>query len=187
MDTVFLVGELALPFLCLSKRFLFPRYAQACARYHGICSTLLAKARMRGCKLRWPSDMVLGDQEVSAADRLKCFVKFEADARSEGADYEGEAKVFKVSDAEVDGGGVEPVVLAGFAYDIGPETCAALKAELEQKLSPTEQLEAHHLAMSRSEKPSRLPRRMRISRARSRRRKTRVAPTRSGDSSPLLS
>ncbi|HEX5845714.1 MAG TPA: adenosylcobalamin-dependent ribonucleoside-diphosphate reductase [Rhodoplanes sp.] len=31
------------------------------------------------------------------------------------------------------------------------EGAAALKAELEQKLSPTEQLEAHHLALSRSE------------------------------------
>jgi ribonucleoside-diphosphate reductase alpha chain len=31
------------------------------------------------------------------------------------------------------------------------EGVAALKAELEQKLSPTEQLEAHHLAMSRGE------------------------------------
>ena len=31
------------------------------------------------------------------------------------------------------------------------ESAAALKAELEQKLSPTEQLEAHHLALSRSE------------------------------------
>jgi len=35
----------------------------------------------------------------------------------------------------------------------GPELhgAAALKHELEQKLSPAEQLEAHHLAMSRSE------------------------------------
>ncbi|MGA7451289.1 MAG: hypothetical protein WBW73_08435, partial [Rhodoplanes sp.] len=31
------------------------------------------------------------------------------------------------------------------------EGVAVLKAELEQKLSPTEQLEAHHLAVSRSE------------------------------------
>jgi hypothetical protein len=72
--------------------------------------------------------MVLGDLEVTQADRQKCFVKFEPDARNEGADYEGEAKVFRVSDAEEDGGGVDPEVLAGYAYDIGPETCAALKA-----------------------------------------------------------
>ena len=131
MDTIFLVGEFALTFLSLSKRFLFPQYALSCAKYHAICSTMLAKARMRGCQLRWPSDMVMGDVEVTAAEKLKCFTKFEADARNEGADYEGEAKVFRVSDAEVDTGGVEPVNLPGFAYDIGPETIAALKSTLQ--------------------------------------------------------
>lgn len=131
MDTIFLTGELAVAFLCLSKRYQFQRYSLQCARYHNACAALLAKARMRGCQLRWPVDMVMGDTEVTATDRLKCFEKFEADARNEGADYEGEAKVFKVSDAEVDGGGVEPVVLGGYAYDLGPESCAALKAALQ--------------------------------------------------------
>ena len=130
MDTIFLVGELALSFLCLSKRFQLRRYSQRCAPYHGVCSTLLAKARMRGCRLRWPSDMVFGDLEVSAEDRMKCFLKVEADARNEGVDYEGEVKVARVSDAEGDSGGVEPIVLTGFAYDIGPDTIAALKETL---------------------------------------------------------
>lgn len=86
---------------------------------------------MRGCQLRWPIDMVMGDIEVSADDRMKCFLKVEPDARNEGADYDGEAKVFKVSDAEVDALGVDEVKLSGHAYDIGPETCAALKAALQ--------------------------------------------------------
>ena len=86
---------------------------------------------MRGCQLRWPSDMLMGDLEVTSADKMKCFAKFEADSRNEGADYEGEAKVFRVSDAETDAGGVEPVTLTGFAYDIGIETIAALKTALQ--------------------------------------------------------
>jgi len=73
----------------------------------------------------------MGDLAVTDAEKLKCFTKFEADARNEGTDYDGEAKVFRVSDAETDTGGVEPVPLTGFAYDIGPETIAALKASLQ--------------------------------------------------------
>ena len=131
VETIFLVGEFSLPFLCLSKRYQFRRY-QECAKYHSVCSSLLAKARMRGCRLRWPVDMVMGDMEINSEERLKCFVKFEVDSRNEGADYEGEAKVFKVSDSEIDAGGVDPILLSGFAYDLGPETCAALKTSLQQ-------------------------------------------------------
>jgi hypothetical protein len=131
MDSIYVVGELALPFLCLSKRYSFVHYSADCAKYHSVCTALLAKARMRGCRLRWPSDMLMGDEAIKPADKLKCFLKFEPDARNEGADYDGEAKAFKVSDAETVGSGTNAVLLTGYAYDIGPETCASLKESLQ--------------------------------------------------------
>jgi len=132
VDTIFLTGELALPFVCLSKRYLLAEYAH-CAVYHSVCTSLLAKARMRGCNLCWPSDLVFGDEKVKASDMLKPYENFEPDARGEGFEYEGEGRAVHVSDHAQgqDEGAVETEVIRGFAYDLGPVTCAALREALQ--------------------------------------------------------
>lgn len=147
MDSVVVVGEMALPFIGLSRNITLAKHRSLCAIHRAACIQLLQKARLRGCPLTWPCDVVQGDEEVTLADRRRCSEKVEPDARADGGDYEGELRTVNlaaamagedISDDFVLGGetgmqaGVASstcsVVVDGYVYDIGPQTSAALKS-----------------------------------------------------------
>jgi len=131
VDTVVLCGELALAFLSISSRCVLEKYKFSLTNYRDACLALLTKAKMKGCRIVLPVDLIVGDQTISDEDKLKCFQKFELDARNEGVEYEGETKVFECGSSWVEGGesvhDTESNVTSGFAYDIGPKSCQVLQ------------------------------------------------------------
>ena len=124
-------GELALAFLNISNRYVLKKYTHSLSDYRDVCMALQTKAKMKGCRLVLPVDLIVGDEKVSDDDKLKCFQQFEPDARNEGAEYEGEVKVFECGGRPDDWGDTDgatpPIVVDGFAYDIGPKSCQALQ------------------------------------------------------------
>ena len=123
-------GELALAFLSASRRCVFDdKYYKFFLRdYHDVCLALLKKAKMEGCRLVLPIDLVVGDQIVSDDDKVKCFQTFELDARNEGVEYEGETKVIECAAAAWDDdSNAQPSAVSGCAYDIGPKSCRVLQ------------------------------------------------------------
>jgi hypothetical protein len=145
METIFIVGELALPFMSLSGSVLFKKHRSICAEHKSLCTQLVQKARLWGCKLVWPCDVVQGDEAIKSSDRLKCFAKVEPDSRGEGADYEGDLRTSSLvlADGETDDFTLATtsqvhskapllpfVVIEGYVCDIGPETCRQLKETL---------------------------------------------------------
>ena len=131
---------MALPFIALSPAVYLAKHESKCREHRSVTVELLKRARMRGCRLVWPTDVVTGDEAVSAADRQKVFIRFEREARNEGADYEGETRTVALrgaSQSTVDDFALAsaealptPLVVESAVYDIGPETCRALKEVL---------------------------------------------------------
>jgi hypothetical protein len=146
---VFVGGELCIPFLALSGRVSFKQYQSLCADNRLVCLELVKKARMRGTKLLLPVDILSADEAIDAQLRRRCFDKFDADSRDEGADYNGEIKSVLVGYPEngplaeeytlvgplkdypqLEHYSVPKVSVEGFVYDIGEQSRKVLQEQL---------------------------------------------------------
>jgi len=134
-STIILVGEFALPFLALSHRVSFARYATLCRNHKVVCKYLMKKAKLRGTRIVLPVDIISADEEVNAEERLKCFENVDKDARDEGAEYEGDKVNVKINtpiSADIPDSPIAPVQVSGFVYDVGSETCDAISQEISR-------------------------------------------------------
>jgi hypothetical protein len=135
VDDVCICGELCIPFLGLSPRIALKKHLALCAEHREVCASLLTKARLRGCRVILPVDLNYGDEPLPPSLRDKAYANIASDARNEGVDYEGEAKIVSLSPTVLTAGDGhfgsevhEPVVVVdGHVFDIGTESCTLLK------------------------------------------------------------
>lgn len=121
MDTIYLAGEMALAFISLSKRLIFKKYNAELNKYTDACIAIITKAKMKGCTLILPIDLLCGEERIHIEDKMKCYNKFELDSRNEGGEYESDTKVYDTQESD------EMKIIDGYAYDIGPKSCQILK------------------------------------------------------------
>jgi len=151
MDTIMIVGEMAVPFLALFNHITAPRYDEECFRYKKICAALVSKARLRGTPIILPVDVVVSEEALPSGIRQQSYDQCDPDARDEGVEFEAEfaplslvlpEPVSKGREGEEAGEGegeskkeesvpTMPTVIdiRGYVYDIGPETCNTLAEE----------------------------------------------------------
>jgi len=142
VDDIFIAGEMCLAFVALSERVQLSKHMRMCAEHREVCVALLMKAKLRGCRLILPVDLLQGDEQLQSSHLAKAFVNIPNDARNEGADYDGETKVFSFevnsppNDCHFQGSVPAPVtktiVFDGFVYDIGPESCKLLAQSIAE-------------------------------------------------------
>lgn len=128
MDTILIVGEVALPFIALSSTVKLVQHAIQCAQYTSTCKTLLTKSRIAGCQLVWPKDILAGEKALTHTEREHCYTHILPDARNEGFDYEPEVKIYPTIGTNVE----DPLRVYGYIYDIGPETLRTMKECITQ-------------------------------------------------------
>lgn len=134
VSSVFLGGEMCIPFLPFLKDVTLHRYQTICDSFDPVCREIIRKARMRGVSLIVPSDVIEGDEAVSAEQRALCLSKCDPGARDEGGDYSGESKTVSLPDYSVANGVYSRdgnQVVSGYILDIGQSTCQALKQLVE--------------------------------------------------------
>eukprot|EP00981_Chlorochromonas_danica_P004746 scaffold954_cov173-Ochromonas_danica.AAC.32 len=123
VDRIALVGEVALPFIALNSSIHLLKHEEVCVKYKHICSILLRKARMCGCILEWPKDLLIGDEALTTEQKVPTR---RLESRSDGTEYEAEVKAISVS-IDV---GANDLFVRGYAYDIGPATINSIKDSL---------------------------------------------------------
>ena len=142
-STVMLVGEMALPFLSLMAHLKMPKYQELAQQLGKAAKALIAKARMRGVNIVLPVDAIVSEEKLPEDLADSTYTKFDPEARDEGADYEGDTSTVSLMPKEsentealegeedlaspVEAG---PTLVRGYIYDIGPETCKTLSAEI---------------------------------------------------------
>ena len=110
-----LTGEFAIPFIGLLRHVSFIKYETLISKYHFIARHMSIKARCRGCQLLLPLDVMIGDEMIPDTLKNKCYDDYDIDARDDGADFEGEAVVVRLTAVEEeveDLGSVRGVVLS---------------------------------------------------------------------------
>jgi hypothetical protein len=107
---------MALPFIILLSEGKFPDLENKGFQYNSLCRLLLAKARLCGCQLFFPQDILIGEEPMKPQDKLKCYTNIVPESRSEGADYEGEIKNINLSSLTAES------LTFGYYYDVGSET-----------------------------------------------------------------
>lgn len=119
VDTVYICGELCLPFISYIYSIVFKKYSSQCIKYLKVCRHILFRARARGVKLVFPKDFTIGDETINVENIISSLANSPPGASlDEGVDYEGEVKVVDMlSAADID----------GYVYDIGPESCVELR------------------------------------------------------------
>lgn len=118
------VGEMALPFVALNPSVALVQHADKCAAYASTCRAMIRKARLVGCQLLWPEDLLVGEEALTPAQRQGVI---NPESRSDGAEYEADAKPFSAR-TELYG---PSLTISGFAYDIGPNTIQSLKESIQ--------------------------------------------------------
>lgn len=83
----------------------------------------MKKARLRGVRLVLPVDLADGDEDVSSDLLAQCYKNVSPGGRDEGADYQGEFKLYSIGDAETTNGDARKDI-HNYILDIGPESCA---------------------------------------------------------------
>jgi hypothetical protein len=116
VDAVYIVGEMALPFIVLLADGKFPDLENKGLQYNSLCRLLLAKARLCGYTLLFPQDILIGEEPLKTEDKLKSYTNIVTESRSEGADYEGETKNITLSSLTAES------LTFGYYYDVGSET-----------------------------------------------------------------
>ncbi len=128
-----MVGELAIPFIALSLAEYVELYHHndQCQQFYSVCKALILKARLVGCSLIWPEDVLIAEEPLKDAERTKCDLVIIPDARNEGADYEGEVRTVNLK-AIVDStvAKKEPII-PGYIYDIGPDSTKSLQFAIQ--------------------------------------------------------
>jgi len=97
-----------------------------------------------------PGDVLVGDEPLKTADRLKCYEKVDPSARDEGAEYEGETKTITLttstntntnsidehqsssssSSSSSSTTTTSSTTVSGYVYDIGPASCQSMRDEV---------------------------------------------------------
>lgn len=136
---MYIVGEMAVPFLALSENYSFLSYRDQTPAYAKICKHILKKARLLGCTVHLPIDIVLAEERIPENAKEKAYSKTTPENRGDGADYEGDTKVINLTALPTipapknAPAGTPPSVLRdfqGYLYDLGPETCSHLTATI---------------------------------------------------------
>lgn len=125
MDSVYLVGEMAIPFLALSEHYSFLTYRDITPTYTKLCRHILKKARLLDCVIHLPTDIVLAEDCMAENAKGQAYAKLTAETRGDGADYDGDTKVINLTTLPTN---VHD--LQGYLYDLGPETCQHLAATI---------------------------------------------------------
>lgn len=118
IDVLAVTGEVAIPFIAAMRDISFFRM-KACDTYREVALQLLKKARMRGVILLVPVDLIVGDTEIGATEKLLSEQKIDPTSRDDGAEYDGDSSVFKL-DTNKDS------ISSMYVYDIGPESIHAI-------------------------------------------------------------
>jgi hypothetical protein len=130
---IFIVGEVAIPFLALSGRIIFSKYTSLCQEYRDAALALVKKSRLRGVNIILPTDIIEGEELIQLSDKQKCD-KYDNEARDEGGEYEGETKTTYLALPELVSGEedkiYENIIVKGYVYDVGSETCKLLEKEI---------------------------------------------------------
>jgi hypothetical protein len=91
-NTIILVGEFCLPFIALQKNVIFHKY-KGLDNYKIACIELLKKARIRGCRIVLPEDLLIGNDFVSGDMKRICYNTVDNDSRDDGGDYDGDITI----------------------------------------------------------------------------------------------
>jgi hypothetical protein len=151
VDQVFLTGEVALPFIALSLASTanaeLTAHQHRVAQYFSLVRALLAKARLLGVSLQWPSDVLLAESALTRQDLRHCDEHLLPEARNEGLDFEGDVRTLSLASVQrqrlalrekqqrlnvsekekVEKEAESPLYVSGFVYDVGPETIQSLQ------------------------------------------------------------
>jgi hypothetical protein len=112
---------MALPFIFVQSEMSFPDLIPCAAKYSSLVRIVLAKARLCGCNLYYPSDILVAEDPVKSSDKARCYQSISLDSRSDGAEYEGDVKNISLASPS-------STSIWGYYYDLGTETCKNLQS-----------------------------------------------------------
>lgn len=124
VDEVQVAGEMAIPFIAHYYNVSFTKHLDVCVKYATLCQNIIARARCRGSKLTFPTDIIIGDQPLLSRQKASQTIfnvlstkKSLIESRDEGYDFDGETKKYPLKCdvfTQID----------GYLYDIGEESAA---------------------------------------------------------------
>ena len=117
--TVFISGELAIPFVSLVYNISFAQHQRLCQSLASTCTLILRKARLRGVDLVLPADFLIGDEPLDP-------LTLTGASTEDGLDYPGDVTTCDIATIVASS---QSVVL-GYVYDIGKTSCGLLESVL---------------------------------------------------------